>query len=82
MTQLLQPMQLSSLTPMRWFFGSKNKAPVGQALAHGASYAVMASHRCGDLVRTRHAQARRGDVAGNIVCLDARRHTGLASNAA
>ena len=37
MTQLLQPMQLSSLTPMRWFFGSKNKAPVGQALAHGAS---------------------------------------------
>ena len=37
MTQLLQPMQLSSLTPMRWFFGSKNKAPVGQAFAHGAS---------------------------------------------
>ena len=36
-TQLLQPMQLSSLTPIRWFFGSKNKAPVGQAFAHGAS---------------------------------------------
>ena len=29
--------------------------------------AVMASHRCGDLVRTRHAQARRGDVTGDVV---------------
>ena len=60
----------------------KEQGARGAGLGARGILAVVTCHRRGNLVGARYAQARCGDVAGNIVCLDARRHTGLAPNAA
>lgn len=60
----------------------KEQGTRGAGLGARSVLAVVTCHRRGNLVGARYAQARCGDVAGNIVCLDARRHTGLTPNAA
>ena len=60
----------------------KEQGARGAGLGARSVLAVVTCHRRGNLVGARYAQARCGDVAGNIVRLDARRHTGLAPNAA